>query len=35
MRIYLTSKLTEYYQLHFEHLGEIKSLKVLHEIFTP
>lgn len=35
MRIYLTSKLTEYYQLHFDHLGEIKSLKVLHEIFTP
>jgi DNA repair protein RecO (recombination protein O) len=35
IRIYLTSKLTEYYQLHFEHLGEIKSLKVLHEIFTP
>lgn len=34
MRIYFTSKLTEYYQLHFEHLGEIKSLKVLHEIFT-
>ncbi|SHF41190.1 DNA replication and repair protein RecO [Mariniphaga anaerophila] len=35
MRAYLTSKLTEYYQLHFESLGEIRSLSVLHEIFTP
>lgn len=35
LRTYLTLKLVEYYQLHFEHLGEIKSLKVLHEIFTP
>ena len=34
LRGYLTSKLVEYYQLHFEHLGEIKSLKVLHEIFS-
>ncbi|RIH65598.1 DNA repair protein RecO [Mariniphaga sediminis] len=34
LRSYLTSKLVEYYQLHFEHLGEIKSLKVLHEIFA-
>lgn len=34
LRNSLTSKLTEYYQLHFEHLGEIKSLKVLHEIFS-
>lgn len=34
MRTYLTSKMVEYYQLHFEHLGEIKSLKVLHEIFA-
>lgn len=35
LRTYLTSKLVEYYQLHFEHLGEIKSLKVLHEVFSP
>ncbi|MGM0621520.1 MAG: DNA repair protein RecO [Bacteroidota bacterium] len=35
LRSYLTSKLVEYYQLHFEHLGEIKSLKVLHEVFSP
>jgi DNA repair protein RecO (recombination protein O) len=34
IRGYLTSKLVEYYQLHFEHLGEIKSLKVLHEVFS-
>ncbi|MGC9355537.1 MAG: DNA repair protein RecO [Mariniphaga sp.] len=34
MRSYLTSKLVEYYQLHFEHLGEIKSLKVLYEVFS-
>jgi DNA repair protein RecO (recombination protein O) len=34
MRGYLTSKLLEYYQLHFEHLGEIKSLKVLNEVFS-
>lgn len=34
MRAYLTSKMVEYYQLHFEHLGEIKSLKVLHEVFS-
>ncbi len=34
LRTYLTSKLVEYYQLHFEHLGEIKSLKVLHEVFS-
>jgi DNA repair protein RecO (recombination protein O) len=33
IRSHLTSKLVEYYQLHFEHLGEIKSLKVLHEVF--
>jgi DNA repair protein RecO (recombination protein O) len=35
LRTYLTSKLVEYYQLHFEHLGEIKSLKILHEVFSP
>jgi DNA repair protein RecO (recombination protein O) len=34
LRNYLTLKLVEYYQLHFEHLGEIKSLKVLHEVFS-
>jgi DNA repair protein RecO (recombination protein O) len=34
IRGYLTSKLVEYYQLHFEHLGEIKSLKILHEVFA-
>ena len=34
MRSSLTSRLVEYYQLHFEHLGEMKSLKVLHEIFA-
>jgi DNA repair protein RecO (recombination protein O) len=34
LRYSLTTKLVEYYQLHFEHLGEIKSLKVLHELFS-
>ncbi len=34
LRNTLTTKLVEYYQLHFEHLGEIKSLKVLHELFS-
>ena len=34
LRTYLTSKLVEYYQLHFEFLGEIKSLKVLQEVFS-
>lgn len=33
-RIYLTSKLVDYYQLHFEHIGEVKSLTVLHELFS-
>lgn len=33
IRSYLTSKLVEYYQIHFETLGEIKSLKVLQEVF--
>jgi DNA repair protein RecO (recombination protein O) len=33
LRGYLTAKLVEYYQLHFENLGEIKSLKVLQEVF--
>jgi DNA repair protein RecO (recombination protein O) len=33
MRDYLLKKLIEYYQLHFDNLGEIKSLKVLHEVF--
>jgi DNA repair protein RecO (recombination protein O) len=34
MRGYLTNKILEYYQLHFEHLGDIKSLKVLNEVFS-
>lgn len=34
LRIILTSKLIEYFQLHFDHLGEVKSLKVLHELFS-
>ncbi len=29
----LLEKLVEYYRFHFDHLGEIKSLKVLHEVF--
>lgn len=29
----LLNTLIDYYQLHFENLGEIKSLKVLHEVF--
>jgi DNA repair protein RecO (recombination protein O) len=33
MRGFLTNKLVDYYQLHFENMGEIKSLKVLQEIF--
>ncbi|MDD4227160.1 MAG: DNA repair protein RecO [Mariniphaga sp.] len=33
-RSYLTQKVVEYYQLHFEHLGEVKSLKVLQEVFS-
>lgn len=34
MRNLLTSRLVEYYQLQFEHLGDIKSLKVLHDLFS-
>lgn len=34
MREYLLSVLIDYYQLHFDNLGEMKSLKVLHEIFA-
>lgn len=34
LRAALTAGLVEYYQLHFEHLGEIKSLKVLNEVFN-
>lgn len=34
LRSNLTAKLVEYYQLHFEHLGEVKSLKVLHDVFS-
>lgn len=33
IRGYILDKLVEYYQLHFEHLGEIKALKVLQEVF--
>lgn len=33
MREMLLTILIDYYQLHFENLGEIKSLKVLHEVF--
>jgi len=33
MREMLLSTLIDYYQLHFENLGEIKSLKILHEVF--
>ncbi len=33
MRDSLLSVLTEYYQSHFEELGEIKSLNVLREVF--
>lgn len=33
LRSYLTVKLVEYYQLHFDNPGEIKSLKVLQEVF--
>uniref|UniRef100_UPI003216AB21 DNA repair protein RecO n=1 Tax=uncultured Draconibacterium sp. TaxID=1573823 RepID=UPI003216AB21 len=34
MRDYLLSVLLDYFQLHFDDLGEIKSLKVLQEIFA-
>lgn len=34
MRDYLLSVLLDYYQLHFEGLGEVKSLKVLQELFS-
>lgn len=33
LRDYLLDKLIEYYQFHFQSLGEIKSLKVLKEVF--
>ncbi len=33
IRDYILDKLVEYYHLHFEHLGEIKTLKVLQEVF--
>jgi DNA repair protein RecO (recombination protein O) len=33
LRRYLTLKIIEYYHMHFEHLGEIKSLKILQELF--
>lgn len=34
MRGYLVNNLVEYYHLHFGNLSEIKSLKVLHEVFN-
>ncbi len=34
MRMYLTAKMTDYYKLHSEQFGEVKSLKVLQEIFS-
>lgn len=34
MRDYLLEHLIKYYRLHFENLGEIKSLKVLRELFN-
>lgn len=34
MRDTLLSVLVDYYQLHFENLGEIKSLNVLKEVFS-
>jgi len=33
MREMLLDTFVDYYQLHFDNLGEIKSLKVLHEVF--
>lgn len=33
IRDYLLDKMIEYFQLHFQGLGEIKSLKVLKEVF--
>ena len=33
MRDTLLTILVDYYQLHFDNLGEIKSLKVLKELF--
>jgi len=33
MRDYLLKVLLDYFQLHFDELGEIKSLKVLQEVF--
>jgi DNA repair protein RecO (recombination protein O) len=34
MRDSLVSVLIDYYQLHFDNLGEIKSLNVLREVFS-
>lgn len=34
MRDYLLTVLLDYYQLHFDNLGEIKSLSVLKEVFS-
>lgn len=34
LRNILTDKMVEYYQLHFDRMGEIKSMKVLHEVFS-
>ncbi len=34
MREYLLAKLTEYYHFHFQNLSEIKSLKILKDVFS-
>jgi hypothetical protein len=34
MRGYLLRNIVEYYHLHFGNLGEIRSLKVLNEMFS-
>ena len=34
MRDYLLSKMVDYYQLHFDNLGKIKSLDVLKQVFS-
>ena len=33
VRDYLLSKMVDYYQLHFDSLGKIKSLEVLKQVF--
>lgn len=34
VRDYLLTKLVDYYQLHFDNLGKIKSLEILKQIFS-